>query len=110
MYLSKKGALLADVIVECCDTEKETLARLTHELGHLVAGIFQTPAVKNDARYYKATSIGMTRKELRSVLANEREAWKLARKIFPEVSKKQEREALREYEQILKGRRAVNFR
>ncbi len=93
-----RGTILADIVIVKCAKREKTLASLVHELGHLVAHIFQTPAARKDPRFYEPGRLPNESSELKAVCANEKEAWQIGRKISPKVSKREERAALRAYQ------------
>lgn len=93
----KDGTVMFDVHVEKCRKDEQTIARLTHEFGHLVAQVMQTDANCNDPRYYKPFVDQMTPTERAEMYEVEREAWEFARRIWPTVSRAEERNALAEY-------------
>ncbi len=103
---NKKGAFTFDVSIEEPTNDRKAMVALAHELGHLVAHIFQTRAARNDPRRSGQPVWSMNRKKIQAVCANEKEAWKIARRIYPRVDRTEEAGALRLYKEVAKVEQA----
>jgi hypothetical protein len=83
------------------DRPETILNSLAHELGHFVALCYQLPAAKADPRVNDPTNRynrqGGTLKEGRAVLRAEREAWRLALKIRPQINRREMKRDLETY-------------
>lgn len=84
---------------------------LAHELGHAVAHIYKTNASQADDIAQKVggllsmvapLNVGDFKDAMAIKLAAEKEAWEIARKIYPDLNPADEREALGSYEKGLK--------
>lgn len=97
IFTNSKGEHFAIIQIEKRNTNRETIARLTHELGHLVAHIVETKSVRSDPRAHQPFMELMTRKERRAVMETEAEAWHFAEEIWPKTSRRERRKALSVY-------------
>lgn len=91
--------------------EGNNASTLAHELGHVVAHIYKTNASQADDIAQKVggllsmvapLNVGDFKDAMFIKLEAEKEAWEIARKIYPDLNPADEKEALGSYEKGLK--------
>ena len=71
----------------------QTVDVLAHELGHFVGNFAKTPTAKKSGFWWTTTN---------QELESEKEAWRIARDIKPDISQEIEKDAVGAYEKLAK--------